>query len=169
MLVHGGLFHLAANMITFYFFGTAVERVVGGLEMLKIYLIAGIGSSIGYILFRNLLYQIHGPVAGNISLAPAVGASGAVIAMFSMVAMLYPQAEVLLYFIIPMKIKTAFRLFAGLETINLVAILAGIRLPILGGFASSSHLTGLAIGLYYGKKLQKKHARNTSAFNPLGY
>ena len=168
MLVHGSFIHIAANMITFYFFGTAVERAVAGLEMLKIYLLAGIGSSIGYILFRNLLYIIHGPITGNLSLAPAVGASGAVIAMFSIVAMLYPQAEVLLYFIIPMKIQTAFRLFAGLETINLLAILAGIRLPILGGFASSAHLAGLAIGIYYGKKLQKKYSRNTSAFNPLG-
>jgi len=169
MLVHGGTFHLAANMITFYFFGTAVEKAIGGLEMLKIYLIAGIGSSIGYILFRNLLFLIHGPVAGNISLAPAVGASGAVIAMFSLVAKLYPQAEVLLYFIIPMKIKTAFNLFVGIEAINLIAITAGIRLPILGGFASSAHLAGLAIGLYYGKKLQKKHAKRTSTFNPMGY
>ncbi|QGA80091.1 rhomboid family intramembrane serine protease [Candidatus Nanohalobium constans] len=169
MLVHGSFIHIAANMITFYFFGTAVERAVGGLEMLKIYLIAGIGSSIGYIIFRNLLYLIHGPIAGNISLAPAVGASGAVIAMFSVVAMLYPKAEVLLYFIIPMKIKTAFRLFAGLELINLIAILAGIRLPVLGGFASSAHLAGLAIGLYFGKKLQEKHKKRSSAFNPLGY
>jgi membrane associated rhomboid family serine protease len=168
MLVHANLFHFLANMITFYFFGTAVEKTAGGLEMLKMYLVAGLSASIVYVVFRNILYQVHGPVTGYISLAPAVGASGAVIAMFAVVAMLYPEAEVLVYFIFPMKIKTAFRAFAGLEILNLVAITAGISLPVIGGFASSAHLAGLAVGLYYGKKLQKKYKQRTSVFNPLG-
>jgi membrane associated rhomboid family serine protease len=168
MLVHANLFHLLANMITFYFFGTAVEKAVGGLKLLKIYLVAGLTASIVYIVFRNILYQIHGALPGYVTLAPAVGASGAVIAMFSIVAMLYPEAEVLLYFIIPMKIRTAFNFFVGLETLNLLAIAAGIRLPVIGGFASSAHLAGLAVGLYYGKKLQKKYQQRTSVFNPMG-
>jgi len=171
MLVHGSTFHIAANMITFYFFGGAVEKTIGGLKMLKIYLISGIGASIGFIAFRNLLYILHGPIIGSgaVSLNPAVGASGAVIAMFSLVAMLYPDSEVLLYFIIPMKIKTAFQLFTGLEIINLLTSLIGYSLPDIGGFASSAHLTGLAIGLYYGKKLRDRYGRNTSIFNPMEY
>lgn len=169
MLVHGSTFHLLANMITFYFFGTAVEKTIGGLKMLKIYLISGIGASLGYIAFRNFLYFIHGPIGGTVSLSPAVGASGAVIAMFSLVAMLYPDSEVLLYFIIPMKIRTAFQFFAGLEIINLLTTAVGYQLPVIGGFASSAHLTGLAIGLYYGKKLRDRYSRNTSGFNPMGY
>lgn len=168
MLVHANLLHLLANMITFYFFGTAVEKAVGGFKLLKIYILAGFSASVVYLIFRNLIYQIQGPVPSYLSLAPAVGASGAVIAMFSIVAMLYPEAEVLLYFIIPMKIKTAFNFFVGLETLNLLAILAGIRLPVIGGFASSAHLAGLAVGLYYGKKLREKHSQRTSVFNPMG-
>lgn len=175
MLVHANLFHLLANMITFYFFGTAVEKAVGGLKLLKIYIMAGLAASVTYLVFRNLLYYIHEPLPQTlaflppyVSLAPAVGASGAVIAMFSIVAMLYPEAEVLLYFIIPMKIKTAFNFFVGLETLNLLAIAAGIRLPVIGGFASSAHLAGLAVGLYYGKKLREKHSQRTSVFNPMG-
>ena len=169
ILVHGSTFHLLANMITFYFFGTAVEKTIGGLKMLKIYLLAGIASSIGYIAFRNLLFLIHGPIGGTVSLSPAVGASGAVIAMFSLVAMLYPDSEVLLYFIIPMKIRTAFQFFAGLEIINLLTTAVGYQLPVIGGFASSAHLTGLAIGIYYGKKLRDRYSRNTAGFNPMDY
>ena len=169
MLVHANLFHFLANMVTFYFFGTAVEKTVGGLEMLKMYLVAGVIASIAYIGFRNMIYQLYGPANGVISLSPAVGASGAVVAMVGLVAMLYPDSEVLLYFVIPMKIKTAVYAFGGLEIFNLLFKIGGINLPVIGGFASSAHLAGLAVGLYYGKKLQDRYGRRTSVFNPMGY
>lgn len=165
MLLHGNTFHLAANMITFYFFGSAVEKLIGGKKLLKIYLISGLVSSLAVVSFQNLLSLVYGSeVIGTI-----VGASGAVVAMLGIVAKLYPESEVLLYFVIPMKIRTAVNLFAGMETINLLAKMANIYLPVIGIFASSAHLAGLAVGLYYGKKLKSKYARNTSVFNPMSY
>lgn len=170
MLVHANLFHFLANMITFYFFGTAVEKTVGGMEMLKMYIVSGIAASLAVIGFTNLLYYLHGPSYSNaLTMSPIVGASGAVVAMVGLVAMLYPESEVLLYFVIPMKIKTAVYAFGGLELFNLAFKLGGINLPVIGGFASSAHLAGLAVGLYYGKKLQDKYGRRTSVFNPVGY
>jgi membrane associated rhomboid family serine protease len=162
MLLHSNGIHLAANMITFYFFGTAVEKAVGGRKLVEMYLISGLVASFGYIGFRNLLNLMYGAEA----LGPAVGASGAVVAMVGITAMLYPTAEVLLYFIIPMKIKTAVYLFAGIEGINLIAKALNYQLPIIGLFASSAHLAGLAIGLYYGKKLQNKYSQRTSLLGP---
>ena len=180
MLLHGGLFHLLANMITFYFFGTPVEKAVGGRELLKLYIGAGVVASLGFIGFRNLLYSIYGAeiaakslfgmqFASMNTLGLAVGASGAVVAFVGAVAMLYPEAEVLLYFVIPMKIKTAVYAFGGLEAFNLAAKLMGYSLPVIGNFASSAHLAGLLIGLWYGRKLRDKQRRRTSVFNPLGY
>lgn len=165
MLLHAAPFHIFANMITFYFFATPLEKLVGGKKMLKIYLISGLGASIGYVLFYNLLILIHGtPQTAGL----AVGASGGVVAIVGVIAKLYPDAEVLLYFIIPMKIKTLVYIFGAVETLNLIAKLAGISIPILGVSASSAHLTGLIIGLYYGEKLADRYRRNTSVFNPLG-
>lgn len=169
MLVHANLFHFLANMVTFYFFGSAVEKAVGGVEMLKMYIVSGIVASLAYIVFRNVIYQVYGPLNGILSLSPAVGASGAVVAMLGIVAMLYPESEVLLYFVIPMKIKTAVYAFGGLELFNLVFKLVGINLPVIGGFASSAHLAGLAAGIYYGKKLQNRYGKRSSVFNPIGY
>jgi Uncharacterized membrane protein (homolog of Drosophila rhomboid) len=115
MLVHGSPFHIFANMVTFFFFGSALERVTGARELLKFYLISGIVASLGYILFRNLLFLVYGQSLGGFpTLGAAVGASGAVVATFAAVAMIYPEAEVLLYFFIPMKIKTALYLFGGI-------------------------------------------------------
>lgn len=170
MLVHGGLFHLFANMVTFYFFGTALERVTGGREMLKFYVLSGLIASIGYVVFRNVLFQLYGPMINGVPvLMPAVGASGAVVAVFAAVSVLYPDAEVLLYFFIPMKIKTALYLFAAIEGFNLVAKAVGITLPVIGGFASSAHLVGLAVGVVYGRKLRDQYRTGNGVLDLLGY
>ncbi|MFB6191423.1 MAG: rhomboid family intramembrane serine protease [Candidatus Nanohaloarchaea archaeon] len=170
MLVHGGLFHIFANMVTFYFFGTPLERIVGSKKLLQFYLGSGIAASIGYVVFRNLLFSLHGASMGGVpTLGAAVGASGAVVAVFSAVAMIHPEAEVLLYFFIPMKIRTALRLFAGIEGANLAAKTMGVTLPMIGNFASSAHLTGLVIGVWYGRKLREKHSSSTGVLNLLGY
>lgn len=169
VLAHGSMFHLFANMVTFYFFGTPTERLIGSKRLLKFYIGSALAASIGYVLFRNILFYAYGPMANGLpTLSPAVGASGAVVATFAVVAMLYPHAEVLLYFIVPMKIKTALYIFAGIEGINLLAKSIGIYLPVIGGFASSAHLVGMLIGIWYGRKLQDEYARRTSVFNPLG-
>lgn len=165
MFLHANWFHLFANMITLYFFGTAVEKSIGSKNFLKFYFASGIAASIGFVLFRNILALSQ----GSSVLGPAVGASGAVVAMFAVVAMLYPDAEVLLYFIVPMKIKTALYAFGGFELFNLLTKAIGYTLPVVGGFASSAHLAGLAAGMWYGWKLQDKYKRKTNVFNPLGY
>lgn len=168
MLLHGGMFHLFANMVTFYFFGSAVEKTIGTARALKFYIVSGLVASIGFVIFRNILYLLHGPAIGGVeTLGPAVGASGAVVAFLGVVAMLYPDAEVLLYFFIPMKIKTAVMAFGAIELFNMGAKLAGETLPIIGFFASSAHLSGLAIGLLYGKMLQDRYRKKSAVFDPL--
>ena len=163
MFLHGGLFHLMANMITFYFFGRLIENAIGSLRLLKFYFGAGIIASLAYVLMSNIYYVLHGATfaSGIGTLTPAVGASGAVVAFVGAAAMLYPDAEVLLYFVIPMKIQTAVKAFGAMEVINVMFKLSGTTLPIIGGFASSAHLAGLLLGVYVGKKL-RSNVRKTS-------
>ncbi|WP_414836877.1 rhomboid family intramembrane serine protease [Candidatus Nanohalococcus occultus] len=158
MITHNGMFHIFANMVTFYFFGTVLERKIGSIELTKFYIVSGVIASIGYIVFRNLMFYAHGPIMNSFpTLSPAVGASGAVVAVFAAVAVLYPDAEVLLYFFIPMKIKNALYIFTGFEALNLTTNLIGMPLPVIGNFASSAHLTGLLCGVYFGRKLRDKY------------
>jgi len=170
MLLHGGIFHLFVNMLTFYFFGTPVEKILGSKKMLKFYIGSGLVASIAYVVTRNLMYLFHGSevIGGGYEIfMPAVGASGAVVAFVALVSMLYPRADVLLFFVIPMKIKTAVYAFGVFETFNLVTTFVGFPLPVISGFASSAHLAGLLVGLWYGRKLQDKYKRNTSLFDPM--
>ncbi|MFB6213064.1 MAG: rhomboid family intramembrane serine protease [Candidatus Nanohaloarchaea archaeon] len=179
MLVHGGLFHIFANMVTFYFFGTPLERIIGTQGLFKLYVGSGVVASIGFIVLQNLIAFLNpsglacltsGCSPGALTvLSPAVGASGAVVAVFAAVAMFYPDAEVLLYFFIPMKIQTALRLFAVMEGINLLTKLLGYSIPLIGISAPSAHLTGLVVGVWYGRKLRERHSPSTGVLDLLGY
>jgi membrane associated rhomboid family serine protease len=163
VLVHGSFLHLIANMVTFYFFGTTLEKNIGSRKLLEFYIGTGILASIGYVLFSNLLYVLYGAelASGVGTLSPAVGASGAVVAAVGAIAVLYPDAEVLLYFIIPMKIRTAVEVFGFIEVVNIATKLAGTTLPVIGGFASSAHLVGLIAGVWFGRKIRQNYGRRT--------
>jgi len=161
MFLHGSELHLFANMITLYFFGTALERLIGSKRFIKFYFASGIVASIAFVVFRNFLNLIY---SNPELLGSAVGASGAVVAVFAAVAMLYPKADILLFFIIPMKIKTGLYAFGAFETFNVLLRVLGVQ---VWPFASSAHLAGLLVGVYFGKKLQERYARKASVFNPL--
>lgn len=167
ILLHGPLFHIFGNMATFYFFASPVEKLVGGMEMLKIYLVSALLASLAMVGFHNVLRVLHGDasMAGLV-----VGASGGVIALVGVVGKLYPEARVLLFFIIPMKIKTAVYGVGAFEAINISLTLLQIEFWIMPieFFASAGHLAGLIVGLWYGKKLKQKYS-TSSTFNPLGY
>lgn len=71
MFLHSGFMHLAGNMVTLYFIGTALEKVVGHVRFLVIYIVGGlVGSVVQYIYYTNASSE---PVA-------MLGASGAIFA-----------------------------------------------------------------------------------------
>lgn len=136
MFLHGGFGHLFVNMLVLFFFGGELERRVGSKRFLEIFLIAGIAGNLGFTFFSNLTG----------SFVPAVGASGAIFGVFATLAIIAPEIRVLLWFVIPLKIRHALVLFA-LWNIFL--------LPYGGPVANSAHLSGVLIGLLYGYRLKE--------------
>ncbi len=139
----GGLFHIAGNSIALFFFGPLVERYVGSKRFLGFFLVSGILAGLGHVLFSIVLGDT----------VAVLGASGAVFAILGVVTVLRPNLEVLLFFVIPMKIKY---LTYGIAAISIVFVLqpsiaasAG-----LGGIAHLAHLIGFVIGLAYGKRIE---------------
>ena len=68
MFVHGGVLHLAVNMLALYVFGTAVESRMGSRSFLLYYLYCGVGAAVFSLA-----------LAGLMQVDPFVGASGAVL------------------------------------------------------------------------------------------
>lgn len=133
MFTHANLSHLLVNMLGLFFFGTQVERRLGSWEFLLYYLLSGTLAGIASFV----LYAMTG--AWQVVL---IGASGAVFALLLAFAVLYPQAMVYVYGLIPIR---APLMVAGYTVIELVSMLAGARSSV----AHLTHLAGFVAGMAY--------------------
>ena len=97
-----------------------------------------------------MLYFTAGILAAFIpTYEAALGASGAIMGIIGLTIMLFPDLKILLFFIIPMSMRTAGILFALLD-------IFGIFAPLQSGIAHYAHLVGLSTGIIYGIYLLKK-------------
>jgi len=141
MFMHGSFFHLFANMISLYFVGTLVERIVGKKRYLRFYLIAGLISGLLFVLSPVVFPQDMNTFA--------VGASGALFGLIGALIFLTPNLPVYAMFI-PIPIKMKYAAPGMLVLLWLISIGAGI--PI----GNVAHFGGLMAGLVYGVVLKKK-------------
>ena len=83
MFVHGSILHLAGNLLFLWIFGSTVEDAMGHLRFGLFYLLGGVAAL--------ALQTLVDPG----SMAPTVGASGAIAAVLGGYIVLYPRARVL--------------------------------------------------------------------------
>ena len=83
MFLHGGILHLAGNMLYLWIFGNNVEDTMGHFRFVVFYLLCGIAAVIGQVL-QNPDSQI-----------PMIGASGAISGVLGAYLLLCPHARVL--------------------------------------------------------------------------
>jgi membrane associated rhomboid family serine protease len=148
MFMHAGLFHLFANMLSLFFIGGLVERILGPKRYLWFYLTAGFSASILYLFFELLSPSGLG----------AVGASGALFGLVGLLILLTPNLPVYIMFIpIPVKMK-----YAGpaLLVVLWLISLAG-NIPI----GNTAHLGGLLAGIFYGIYLRHKYKNKIKYLN----
>ena len=127
LFLHGGFLHILFNMFFLWMFGRDLEHQWGGREFLKYYLICGIGAGLLNIM---------------VSSSPTIGASGAIYGIMVAYALLYPNREILIYFLFPVKIKY----FVGF--LVLVAFFSTMNAQ--GDMiAHAAHLGGAVIGFIY--------------------
>lgn len=69
LLVHGGIWHIAFNMLALWMIGRSLEPLLGRWRFLTLYLISGLGGSVAVALLTD-------------PLQPVVGASGAIFGLF---------------------------------------------------------------------------------------
>mgnify|MGYP000508472869 CR=1 FL=1 len=137
MFLHGSFSHLFFNMYVLFIFGSLIEQRIGTKRFLILYFISGIIASFSATFFYRA----------------ALGASGALMGVIGVVIMLMPDLKVLLFFFIPMSMRTAGIIIAILDLFG-----------IFPGVAHIAHLAGLACGLAYGYYLLKKRRQFTRHF-----
>lgn len=140
MFLHGGFLHILFNMFVLWQFGNRIEETIGTNKFLSLYFISGIVSGLLWLLFGT---------------GAAVGASGALCGLLAAYVFISPETKVLLFFIIPMKIKN---LVYGFMLFSFVFGILSIINPTFGfGVAHFGHLGGLVGGylLTYFWKIKK--------------
>ena len=124
--------HLLFNLFALWVFGRHVEGVIGSRGLVNLYLAGGVVASLGHVAFNI--------ASGDPT--PALGASGAVMAIAVVFALLFPRVKLLLFFLIPMPAIAAVGLFVLLVVVVVVS----------GGssIAHAAHLGGVIYGgIYY--------------------
>jgi len=140
MFMHGGIWHIILNMYGLYAFGKPVERIFGDKKFISFYLITGILANVATVI----VYYILGvPYNG-------VGASGAIFAILVAYTAYYPDSTILVFFVVPMKIKW------GLVLIVVLSIFWAIT-GTVSGIGHVTHLFGALFGFIYMLILMKRN------------
>jgi rhomboid family protein len=148
MFLHGGILHVAGNMLYLFIFGAAVEEAMGHLRFALFYFAAGIAAALAMAAFTP-----HSSV-------PVIGASGAIAGVLGAYFVLYPRARILtvlpifvfLYFVeVPavayLLVWFIAQLYWGLASTDAA-----------GGVAWWAHVGGFLFGVALGPMLVRKGA-----------
>jgi membrane associated rhomboid family serine protease len=143
MFLHGGLLHVAGNMLYLWIFGDNVEDRMGHGRFLVFYLLCGVAAA--------LAQTITAPD----SVVPMVGASGAIAGVMGAYFVLYPKSRIVtlipLFFFFQV-IEVPAILFLGIwflmQFINglgsIVTVAGG---QTAGGVAVWAHVAGFVAGI----------------------
>ncbi|MFC1925955.1 rhomboid family intramembrane serine protease [Chloroflexota bacterium] len=132
LFIHDGIMHLLFNMLTLYFFGTYLSRLIGENKFLIVYFLGGILGNVFYMLLGD-------------SYTIVIGASGSVFAVGGALTAMYPHLRVFIFGIVPLPLWIA--IIGGFFMISLFPNVAWQA--HLGGL-----LLGLSVGYFYRKRLR---------------
>ncbi len=137
--LHGGLFHIAGNMLFLWIFGNNIEDRMGRMRFIAFYLLCGVVGGIAQI------------IPDPRSLVPVIGASGAVAGVMGAYLLEFPRARVLTLIWILFFIRLIW-LPAFLIILYWIALQVFFQLSSggqNGGIAYMAHIGGFAAGLVF--------------------
>jgi membrane associated rhomboid family serine protease len=136
MFLHGGWLHVIFNLVALWMFAGELEMLWGSRFFLRYYLFTGAGAGFFIAIMNGIAYQNYGasPVT--------IGASGAIYGILLAYGMTWPNREVLLYFILPVKMKYLVAIFGLIEFFGTLSSASGSG----GNISHIGHLGGLITG-----------------------
>ena len=142
MFMHGGILHIAGNLLFLWIFGNNIEDSMGRLRFILFYILAGLIAVYGQSLLDPQ------------STVPTIGASGAVAGVLGAYALLHPKARVLtlifiIFFVTLIEIPAAIILgiWFVLQFLPAVGQTALTDVGTGGEVAYMAHVAGFAFGV----------------------
>jgi membrane associated rhomboid family serine protease len=139
MFMHGGLAHLAGNMMYLWIFGDNIEDALGHLKYLFFYLLCGMLAGLSHVFSTLIL--------GQSLLIPSLGASGAISGILGAYLRLFPGRSVhlwIFFLIISVPAFIAVGVWFAFQLVNGLGALGGNE---AGGIAYAAHIGGFIFGL----------------------
>lgn len=138
--LHGSFSHIMLNMFALYVFGKFLTREIGTWKFMSLYFVSILTGGIAVILFDVVIVKFFSDTAAPV-FSMTIGASGGIFGLLYLWGLVYPEAEMLLLFIIPVKSKH----------IAAVSILLGVvlerffHIPL----SNTGHIGGLLGGIVF--------------------
>ncbi|MGC1676525.1 MAG: rhomboid family intramembrane serine protease [Candidatus Binataceae bacterium] len=152
IFLHGGIWHIAGNMLYLFIFGAAVEYRMGPRRYLAFYFASGIAAAIATVAMAPA------------SIVPVIGASGAIAGVLGAYFILYPRGRILtvlpiFFYLIKLEIPAVIYLLVWFGVQLYAAVAAGSHGAIAGGVAWWAHVGGFLFGMLIGPMLARKQPR----------
>ncbi len=128
--MHGDFRHILFNMFGLYFFGSQLENVWGRKRYINFYLICGIAAGLTNFIISYI----------NNEPSISLGASGAVYGLMGAYCFLFPNTEIMIYFI-PIKAKYLVPLMLA------ISIYSGTHVKLGDNTGHFAHVGGLVVGI----------------------
>ena len=142
MFMHGGIAHIAGNMLFLWIFGDNIEDRLGHIRYLVFYLVCGLLASLAHVLTTAAFATDQSSL-----MVPSLGASGAISGVLGGYILLHPTRRVtviLFRFLTDVPAYVAIGLWFVFQLISGLGMLGGSQ---EGGVAYAAHIGGFIAGL----------------------
>jgi membrane associated rhomboid family serine protease len=143
MFMHGGIAHIAGNMLFLWIFGDNIEDRLGHVRYLLFYLVCGIAASLAHV-FTTAAFATD----QSSMLVPSLGASGAISGVLGGYLLLHPKRRVtviLFRFLTDVPAYVAIGIWFAFQLISGLGMLGGGSQE--GGVAYAAHIGGFVAGV----------------------
>ena len=155
MFMHGGIAHIAGNMLFLWIFGDNIEDRLGHVRYLLFYLACGIAASLAHV-FATAAFATD----QSSMLIPSLGASGAISGVLGGYILLHPKRRVtviLFRFLTQVPAYVAIGIWFAFQLISGLGMLGGGSQQ--GGVAYAAHVGGFVAGLVLIKLFDRGRSR----------
>src|SRR5215813_15439944 len=143
LFMHGGIAHIAGNMLFLWIFGDNIEDRLGHVRYLIFYLVCGLLAGLSHVFATGVF-----ATSDSALLVPSLGASGAISGVLGAYILLYPKRRVtviLFRFLTDVPAYVAIGIWFGFQLISGLGMLGGGSQQ--GGVAYAAHIGGFLAGL----------------------
>ena len=143
MFMHGGIAHIAGNMLFLWIFGDQIEDRLGHIKYLIFYLVCGVLASLAHVFTTAALAGSEQSM-----MIPSLGASGAISGVLGGYILLHPSRRVT---VILFRFLTQVPAYVAIGIWFVFQLISGLGMlgegSQQGGVAYAAHIGGFVAGL----------------------